>query len=155
MRLLLPPVTDPEPVAVATCAADVDVRLVSVRSPLDEAARPRDEGPTERPTSLPDPRGFAGPLVLAAQEALTGARPLAQLTRWVTPELYGRLADALPSTRTTSGRRATVLSVRAVPVSPTAAEVTVVLHDGQRVRAAATRVEEHRGRWRATALDIG
>lgn len=155
IRLLLPPVVDPEPGHVEP-SRPAGHRLVSVRSPLDEAAHPA--APEERadPVTLPDPRGFAGPLVLAAQEALVGARPLAQLVRWVTPEVYQRLADALPLTRTTASRaRGRVISVRATPVSPTAAEATVVLHDGTRVRAAAVRVEEHRGRWRATVLDIG
>jgi hypothetical protein len=31
----------------------------------------------------------------------------------------------------------------------------VVVHDGARVRGAAVRLEAHRGRWRATALEIG
>lgn len=154
-RLLLPPLLEEvEPVGSAT--APTPPRAVTVRSPLDEAAGPTGPEEDTGTPGLPDPRGLAGPLVLAAQEALMGARPLAQLTRWVTPEVYQRLAGALPLTRTTASRaRGRIISTRAVLVSAVAAEATVVLHDGTRVRAAALRLEEHRGRWRATVLDIG
>ena len=35
------------------------------------------------------------------------------------------------------------------------AEASVALHDGSRVRAAALRLEAHRGSWRVTVLQIG
>lgn len=154
--LMLPPLVEVPTEDHDKIEAEVAVRLVSARSRLDSAAGPVPPRSDPAPDQLPDPRAVAGPLVLAAQEALTGTRPLAQLTRWVTPELYTRLAEALPLTRTTTTRRrARVLSVRAENTSPGVAEVTVVLHDGSRVRAAAARLETHRGRWRATVLDIG
>lgn len=159
VRLLLPPLVEPEPEPVHGGAPELALRLMSVRSPLDDAVRTRDataDAPARAERALPDPRRVAGPLVLAAHEALTGTRPLAQLTRWVSPDLYGRLAGALPLTRSTAPRhRARLLSVRAALVERGVAEATVVLHDGVRVRAAAARLEEHRGRWRATVLDIG
>ena len=40
-------------------------------------------------------------------------------------------------------------------ISTTVAEGSVVVHDGTRVRAAAVRLEAHRGAWRATVLQIG
>ena len=51
--------------------------------------------------------------------------------------------------------RATIRRTHLSRVSPTAAEASVVLVDGGRVRAAALRLEVHRGRWRATVLQIG
>jgi hypothetical protein len=42
-----------------------------------------------------------------------------------------------------------------VRVTPDAAEATVIIDDVDRVRAAALRVELHRGRWRVVVLEIG
>ena len=52
-------------------------------------------------------------------------------------------------------RRPTVRGTVLSRVSPTVAEASVVVHDGTRVRAAAVRMELHRGTWRATVLQIG
>lgn len=154
-RLLLPPLPEPERSAVETIAAAVPASLRSVRSPLDGApARPAE--PAVTPPDAPDACATAGPLVLAVQEVLSGSRSPAQLTRWVTPELYEHLVGMLPLRRaSTPRRRGRVLSVRACEVGTGVCEMTVVIHDGDRVRAAAARLELHRGRWRATALQIG
>jgi hypothetical protein len=160
-RLLLPPVPEPNPAVAAAAAAAAPLAVLSVRSLVDDGWRVPEATPTA-PTTTPqrrapaDPGTTAGPLVLATVEAMRGGRPLAQLVRWVTPELYENLADLLPTTRTTGPRRrARILSVHCCEVSPLVAEVTVVVHDGTRVRAAAVRLEEHRGRWRATLMQIG
>ena len=49
----------------------------------------------------------------------------------------------------------TVRRVRVCRLSQLVAEASVVLDDGDRVRAAAIRLESHRGYWRATVLEIG
>ncbi|WP_333811692.1 Rv3235 family protein [Timonella senegalensis] len=61
-----------------------------------------------------------------------------------------------PGTRTPALRRVPTRIVRArvVRVSAVAAEGTVLLQDGNRVRAAALRAEEFRGRWRICVLQI-
>jgi len=128
--------------------------VCSVLSPLTEIAWPvpdRAVGTTEAP--LPDPVRLCGAVIVAAVEVLRSARPLTQLVRWVSPEVYESLARAVRPSATVG--RATVRGVRVCRVSPTVAEGTAVVHDGVRPRAAAARFEVHRGAWRATVLQIG
>ena len=156
-RMLLPPCTEPDPRAPA--ASQVAVPQVrSVLSPLTDGAWPvasRRVGGDPK-TELPDPTRLCGAVVLAAVEALCSARPLGQLARWVSPEVYESLARAArPSLEGSVQRGAVVRGLRVCRISPTVAEGSAVLHDGVRVRAAAVRFEVHRGSWRATVLQIG
>ncbi|MHA7191165.1 Rv3235 family protein [Arthrobacter sp. MDT2-16] len=103
-----------------------------------------------------------------ALEVLGGSRPLQQLSRWLDPENYERLqlranlvrciADT-PSgraaTTASAHRRVVVRSARVCPVSPGIYEASVVAYDQKRVRAVALRIEQRRGAWRVTALEIG
>ena len=50
---------------------------------------------------------------------------------------------------------ASIRRIRLCRLGEHAAEATVVVDDGPRVRAVAVRLEGHRGHWRATALEIG
>lgn len=106
---------------------------------------------------LPDPATWTGTLVRTCVEVLLGSRPSAQLSRWLTSELYEMLSRraAVGSATATTARRVRVVRVHTTPVSDVCHEASVVFHDGRRVRAAAIRIEVHRGRWRATALEIG
>lgn len=111
-------------------------------------------------TALPDPAQWAGALVRSAVEALLGLRPPAQLARWLTAELYDSLNRRASLAvrvlgRPAVARRALVRRVHVCELDPRTVEAAVVVHDGSRVRAAAVRLEVHRGRWRATALEIG
>jgi len=98
-------------------------------------------------------------MVQAAVESLRGARPLAQLTRWVTPDVYDRLALRAELVQSAAAApvpgRAAIRRIRVFRIGHETAEATVVVEDGPRVRAVAVRLEGHRGRWRATAMDIG
>lgn len=110
--------------------------------------------------TLPDPEQWAGALVRSAVEALCGIRPPAQLARWLSAELYESLARRAGLAvrilgRPAVARRATVRRVHVCRVVPGVVEASVVVHDGGHLRAAAVRLEVHRGRWRATALEIG
>ena len=110
--------------------------------------------------ALPDPTQLCCAMVQAAVEALRGARPLAQLARWVSPEIYEELAMRSELTQRVQGRansahRAGIRRIRLCRLGQNAAEATVVVNDGPRVRAVAVRLEGHRGQWRATALVIG
>jgi hypothetical protein len=173
-RLLLPPVAEPSARATERGPAVViPPALRSVLSPVTEASWPLAAPVVPAPTRmLPDPDQLCGSLVLAAVEVLAGIRPLVQLTRWVTPAVLEMLADGLRRAappgrarsdravartpgRTAPIRRATILRTHLSRVSATAAEASVVVHDGARVRAAALRLEVHRGHWRATVLQIG
>lgn len=119
-----------------------------------------DGTPAVRSVPVEDPAAWCGSLVRASVEVLSGSRPVAQLARWVSGELYDSLARRAGLAVRIKGRpavvrQAVVRAVRVCRLSPMLAEAAVVVHDGVRVRAAAVRIEAHRGRWRATALEIG
>jgi hypothetical protein len=156
-RLLLPPVAEPPRTTVpGNLAQGAAVR--SVLSPLTSAAWPLAGPVVPDPVEdapLDDPTRLCGAVVMAAIEALTSARPLVQLARWVSPGVYEALARAARP-GPAAGRRGVVLrGVRVCRIGPTVAEGSAVVHDGTRVRAAAVRFEVHRGSWRATVLQIG
>jgi hypothetical protein len=110
-------------------------------------------------TPLPDPTPVCCAMVQAAVEALRGARPLAQLARWVSPEIYDQLDARAKLTQRVRGadgaHRAAIRRIRLCRLGESTAEATVVVDDGPRVRAVAVRLEGRRGQWRATALEIG
>ena len=105
-----------------------------------------------------DPTAMCCSVVQAAVEVLRGIRPLAQLTRWLAPEIFEALARRREITVTTgppsTTRQARVRRARVVRVSNTAAEATVIVQDYDRVRAAAIRVEHLRGSWRVVAFEL-
>ena len=113
-------------------------------------------GPVGGP--MPDPTPLCCAMVQAAVEGLRGVRPLAQLTRWVSPEVYDRLllrAELVQRAGTAQAARAGIRRIRVFRIGDDVAEATVVVDDGPRVRAVAVRLETHRGRWRAVAMEIG
>lgn len=122
---------------------------------VDPAVAPR---PTAS-SSLPDPGPLCGGLVVAAVEVLAGARPAAQLLRWLTADVYAGLQQRAALTQRVRGRRrhtrAVVRRVLASAPRDGVVEAAVVVWDGERVRAAALRLEGVDGRWRVTALQIG
>jgi len=155
-RLLLPPRSEPAgQVGTTTLGATPEVR--SVLGPVTAAAWAvvgRRE-PTPPTPELPDPTRLCGAVVVAAVEALRSTRPLAQLARWVSPAVYESLARAARPAPSDAPRGVVVRSMRMCRIGPGVAEGTAVVHDGERVRAAAVRFEIHRGAWRATVLQIG
>ncbi|HEY5518803.1 MAG TPA: Rv3235 family protein [Cellulomonas sp.] len=115
---------------------------------------------SEDDAALPDPTPLCCAMVQAAVEILRGTRPLAQLARWVTPEIFEQLAMRSELTQRVLGRgegmqRAAIRRIRLCRLGADTAEATVVVNDGPRVRAVAVRLEGYRGQWRATALEIG
>ena len=128
--------------------------------PPTRPARPA-TGPV--PT-LDDPTGLCCAVARAAMESLRGIRPLSQLVRSVSPEVLDAL-HARYQVREQARNRAgappvsqswaRVRAARIIRLGPTTAEATVVIEDADRVRAAALRVEEHRGRWWVVVLEIG
>ncbi len=112
--------------------------------------------------------GIARSVAQGSLEVLAGTRPLQQLARWLDPENYERLqlranlvrcirppaADA-GAARTRTPRHVVIRSVRVCPVSADVYETSVVAFDQTRVRAVALRIEQRRGSWRITALEIG
>lgn len=176
--------------AVGACAPEVE-RLGAARLAAYSHATPQ-TGTAPAPTPLPalppgtvpggagtlDARQACCMVAIAAVEVLAGTRPLAQLARWVTPEVYDALSRraalaaprdpvldpvARPGTAGPDGarpartgpRRPSVRRLRACPVDEHAVEASVVVAHLDRVRAVAVRLTRASGRWRATALVVG
>jgi hypothetical protein len=123
--------------------------------------------PTSR-AALPEPRAWAGRLVQAIVEVLAGDRPLTQLVRWTTTEVYEEVTALLSARRPAgvhgqaSGRRAVdevvraaVSSVRLTEPADGVAEVAATVRRGRRTTAVALRLEGLDGRWQCTALEVG
>ncbi len=133
------------------------------RRPRGKSRPPEDEfGPRQTPrASLPEPKPWAGRLVQAIVEVTSGVRPVSQLVRWTTTDVYAtvqrRIAHTELSQRTPGGRRAGAI-VRSIHVDEPAdgvAEVCAVVQHGARCRAIALRLEGFDGRWQCTALQVG
>lgn len=110
--------------------------------------------PTAR-DALPDPRAWAGRMVQAVVEVLSGVRPLAQLVRWTSPDVYAGLQRRSARARPQAGRRAIVRSVHVSEPADGVAEACAVVIAHGRVHAVALRLEGLDGRWVMTALEIG
>jgi len=132
--------------------------------PDAEQAPPADQPRRPAPTSvLPDPVRWAGQFVQAATEVCAGLRPVVQLVRWTSEEVYTTMtrrhemsARALRAGRVTvPGGRLRVRSVRACVVRDGIVEAAAVVFDGVRARAVAVRLEGFDGRWRVTAFELG
>lgn len=125
----------------------------------DLTARPQLVWSNGRRRELPDPQTWAGTVARACVEALRGTRPAAQLHRWLDPEVFTALhrrASLAARIRRypPRGRAVQIRRVRPCRVAPGVWEAAVVLVDGRRVRAAAVRIEERRGHWCTTAVQI-
>ncbi|MBG6182093.1 hypothetical protein IWX65_000022 [Arthrobacter sp. CAN_A214] len=116
--------------------------------------------------------GIARSVAQGSLEVLGGTRPLQQLAKWLDPDSYERLQlranliRCIAAERSGTGlpgqhpafrvhRNVVVRSVRVCCVKPAAYEAAVVVFDQKRVRAVALRIEQRRGSWRVTALEIG
>ncbi|WP_233187996.1 Rv3235 family protein [Actinomyces qiguomingii] len=112
----------------------------------------------QRTAAMPDPARFAAVVVTAAAEVLSGQRRADNLARWTTPELFAALARRAGLARRLLGQapatRPRPRSVHAQQPDNGCCEVTILLDDGDRVRAAAARLEAFRGRWLLAALEI-
>jgi hypothetical protein len=129
-------------------------------------AQPTSVGDTETAERI---SGIARSVAQGALEVLAGSRPLQQMARWLDPENYERLqlranlvrciTSAAGPSRTdapaSAHRQVVVRSARVCPVTDGIYEASVVAFDQKRVRAVALRIEQRRGAWRVTALEIG
>ena len=115
-------------------------------------------------TQLPDPKPWAGRLVQAIVEVVSGLRPVSQLVRWTSADVYesvqGRMRNepVAPLPARVSSRSRFPEVVRSVHVSEPVdgiAEICAILQQGRRCRAIALRLEGLDGRWQCTALHIG
>jgi hypothetical protein len=104
---------------------------------------------------LPAARPVAHALVQGLLEVLAGVRPLSQLRRATSLELYDRLELAVHTGPRATGPRPTGAAVRSLHVQARAdgvAEVCATVHRDGRTTALALRMEGVRGRWCCTEL---
>ena len=146
----------PEPIGPLRLLQPLPVRAVPAPLPEHPVALPVDEdrdGPGRTLSAdLPPVRPVAQALVQGLVEVLTGLRPLGQLQRGTTPELFTRLqADLPPHPRAGARPRPGALRSLHVQLRPEGvAEVcATVLRDG-RPSALALRLEGLGGRWTCT-----
>ena len=110
---------------------------------------------------LPEPRAWCTRLAQAAIEVLGGARPVTQLRRWTSDDVYEQLRRGVrrrsarvaePSRRPDRPPRVVVRAVRVCEVADGTVEACAVVDDGRRARALVLRIEGADGRWRCTRL---
>lgn len=110
----------------------------------------------------PSPATLCSNLARSVVEILAGARPLDQIGRWVNDSVYVHLLRRTMLTvqaRTTSAenplrpRMSIGDPLLAFPVEGVV-EAVVMVHQPARSRAVAIRLERHRARWRATAINV-
>jgi hypothetical protein len=102
----------------------------------------------------------ASRFVQVVVDIVAGDRPCSQVIGAANAHVYELLtghavAAQRRRTRTERRRRPRVVSVRVVCHRPGVAEVSARVCHGERSRALAARLENTRGRWVCTALDIG
>jgi hypothetical protein len=105
--------------------------------------------------SLPPARPVARALVQGLLEVLAGVRPISQLQRGTTPELFAQLELAVHSRPRTSGARPGSGDVRSLHVQERedgVAEVCATVRRGERMAAVVLRLEGLGGRWTCTEL---
>ncbi len=157
----------------------VPVPVASVQGTLALDLEPRRDPPA--PVALaPHPAGAALPIDLrvrrqveqwahryaqAAVEIVGGDRPVSQLLRWSTHEVYDDLAHRARLVARAGGHRPgqsrvqpvrpVVQSVRSCLLSSEVVEVSVHVRYGRRSRALAARFELRQDRWQCSALEFG
>jgi hypothetical protein len=110
---------------------------------------------------LPAPAPWVARLAPAIIEVAAGERPAGQLTRWVTRDIRETLARrGAAALRHPAGKdRAPICrrvrSVRVTSPAPSVIEASAVVIGAVRARAVALRLEAVRGRWLATAVELG
>jgi len=141
--------TDQEPgYAEPTVDNDRGVRMSTVKTRW--AARPR--------PGLPNAQEWSAKLALAIIQALTGQRPISQLSRWVVDEVLAAITMYQRRSLRTRGRIAMSAALRSIRVQhpdPEVAEVAGHVVIGKRSAAMAFRLEALGDRWLCTALELG
>lgn len=105
-------------------------------------------------------RDWTARLAQAAVETAAGQRPVSQLVRWTTPEVYAdleRRARAVAAVGAPLSRRTRpqVRSLHLCRPAVGAVEASVHVRHGERSRAVALRLERRGDRWICAALQFG
>jgi len=118
---------------------------------------PYEDAPAPTPNSqLPAAQPFAQALVQRLLEVLAGVRPMAQLQRDTSMQVYDDLELALTGRPRPRGVRPDRRSIRSVHVQEQdgTAEVNATVRRDGRYGAIALRIEGVRGQWRCTSLAL-
>lgn len=158
VRLRLVPPTSP--LQLRPPAPAVPLRLLPppVAAPAAPSAVPgdTDDEPGRTPLAdLPPAAPFAHALVQRLLEVLAGLRPVGQLQRDTTLELFDQLTATVTARGRSSGPRPTRRDVRSVHVQTRTdgvAEVCATVRRAGRVTALAFRLEGRSGAWCCTEL---
>ena len=134
----------------------VSVAVPSSRIQDADHLRQLDQPP---PSDIMPAEQFAAHIVRHIVEVLLGHRPARQIQTWMTPKVFNTLLRRASLSRQIYGRaeRCKTPQIRRTIVCyprPRVAEVSLVVFDGRRIRAAATRLEIRHDRWHVTALEI-
>jgi len=128
------------------------------RLPFDSAAAGfGDADFGRRPTpraELPDPRPWAGRLIVATMEALAGRRPVQQLMPWTDDAVYAQVSRAVRRRSAADSVPRVLSSVHVSEPADGVAEVCAVVTGAERTRAVVARLEGTDGRWRCTTLQL-
>ena len=125
--------------------------------PLTEYLPPPELRPRKVPKLPKDPTRLIESMAVAAVEVLNGHRSVRQMQRWLAPHIYVALAQRAGIAARCGSRvslPARVISSRTCFPTPLVCEAAIVVWDVNRPRACTIRMEVHRGRWRANALDV-
>ncbi len=103
---------------------------------------------------LPDPNEWTKKLVTGIAEVLIGDRPVFQLMRWVSFDVYTEIDKQIKPRSNPNPKRVRPI-VRAVHVEATSEntiEASAVIQKGVRGRAMGLKLEAENDRWRCTQL---
>ena len=105
-------------------------------------------------SGLPEPKAWTKQLVTGIAEVLIGERPLFQLMRWVSFEVYLEIDKNIKQRNSKNGQRVRPL-IRSVHIDQTSENVVqaiAVIQKGKRGRGMGIRLEAEENRWRCTEL---
>ena len=126
-------------------------------APALRLVQPLDDPWSDADEELPPARPVAHALVQRLLEVLAGVRPLSQLQRDTTLEVYDGLERLLSARPRPTGSRPDRRSVRSVHVQAQpggVCEITATVRRGTRYAAVAARIEARRGSWCCTELIV-
>jgi hypothetical protein len=114
---------------------------------------------------LPDPEVFVRNFTHRAVEVMTGSRDISQIARWVTEDVYNSMKEQVsgrqrqksllpPKVQFQATRTFRLSNVRFSEPREGIIEACVLVTGGNRVRAAALRLEGLDRRWRASSFTL-
>lgn len=108
------------------------------------------------PDTLPDVGPWAAGFARAAIEAVLDLRDKRQLERWMLPQLFNAFKHLSFREEGDEETRTACIPVtwRASEPSPGKVEASIVIRGAARCYAVALRLQEFKGRWMTTALEI-